>query len=1091
MTTSLDCSAAKAFWVLWVAVLLTGCPDPFDTDHASTDSLTLGAEIYHEVCNRVARAEDPNELTGLKYRGACRKGEELPADATPRLFALAAERSRFISAVDDSLVDPIPSDINQLLRAIIPLYDDEGLQAQTRALATLIERVEDSPEALAALNRLGAREGYRPLDLTTGLARPLLAYERINEVVDALLAAVGDEGAAREQWREVLSALHLSLKHAAPAEENPLHPSNGELIRNLALSQNEIFGDGASRFLVRRDDRGVAQVQGESAAQWPGDFADTNLDGLPDTGVDGGYIDADGAPVMVAAPFALAGENNATPRDDHARLLTGDGNLVFEYLDTSETLLAGGLQEARLIWEHNPAALIDLIHPMSNLLGPVESVSETFEDGSTAVFTGFHTADSPILDATHALASFADKPAFYFDLRLAEELLEHRETEIARLLKGFLSIQEWLSESPYTEIELLPGTPLGDEILDFLEDLARSPGLLEDFLAALDDPRAKSLPGIMAGYMRYTDRVDVHVDADGDINGLPVTQSPDGNNFSFDYAGAVDRSQADNEDNRSIFQRFVHLTADVHRAPFCNKAGAKLHLGPLTYPLWGDGYAECELFEIEDMASFYVKTIVGTSEMVFKDGLVDALSNLDFMLESTSGVDGFTKNPTPAAVNRVMFAESNDFLAALFDPPRSLDGAVLKERHPGTIFAWEQPGFYEGVAPIAEVLDAHNRTDLFGELLHLLNRHWYSQDSNVVQSSNPSGPLYVHATGLVQFEELAARALTEADILNVAGELVTAASDLPVDAYTGRDVIMDTIRQLVLPEWNEGLVTRGGDATISRADGQLHPNVTPARLLVDALRNVDDAFAMDPQGQENFSDALRVVTDVVLPVVEDGGGSSFENRRALAGVKILTAFGRERVGAHWDANDITAWALELPVDVEDLIGDPLFYSVVNLLNRLVSMPDTRAELEEALGYLIGQVSPNEAFSTTLVSLADVIQFSVDDANVLPLLHALAPAFEPDTGLVDATLGFIADANTLDNTRVTTRLLERLVAMRPPAGETAFEALIDIAGEVNRMTPGQGGRWSVADYSAVLKIVREYLLDEDYGVERLYQLIENR
>ena len=55
-------------------------------------------------------------------------------------------------------------------------------------------------------------------------------------------------------------------------------------------------------------------------------------------------------------------------------------------------------------------------------------------------------------------------------------------------------------------------------------------------------------------------------------------------------------------------------------------------LGPLSYPLWGDGYAECELFEIQDMAKFYVQVILGTGEMEFKDGLVDTLSNIDFML---------------------------------------------------------------------------------------------------------------------------------------------------------------------------------------------------------------------------------------------------------------------------------------------------------------------------------------------------------------------------------------------------------------------------------------------------------------------------
>ena len=287
------------------------------------------------------------------------------------------------------------------------------------------------------------------------------------------------------------------------------------------------------------------------------------------------------------------------------------------------------------------------------------------------------------------------------------------------------------------------------------------------------------------------------------------------------------------------------------------------------------------------MAKFYVQVILGTGEMEFKDGLVDTLSNIDFMLESLSGVDGFTKNPTFQAVNRVMFTEPNEFLAGMIDPPQALDGGVLKDRHPGTIFAWEQPGFIDGVRPIAEVLGAYGREDLFGELLTLVHRHWYSDQSDMVQTSEPAASLYVYGTGMVQFEEIAARALTEADLMNAAAELVGSSVDLAVDQYTGRDVITDTIRQLVLPEWNEGLMTRAGESTLPQGDGQLHPHVTPARLFVDALRKVDDAFQLDPGDEQTFSDALRVVTDVILPVTEGTGVHLLITAERLKRLKLL------------------------------------------------------------------------------------------------------------------------------------------------------------------------------------------------------------
>ena len=578
MTSTLRRCTSRVSWLFLVALPLGACLDALEPHPPSQDNRTLGEEIYHELCNRVARGEDPAELSGMKYRGTCLLGETPPASAGPRLEALSQERARFIKAVDDSLIDPIPDDINTFLRAITPLYDDEGLQAQTRALATLLKRIEDSPEALAALNRMGAREGYRPLELTTGLARPLLGYERIDEVIEALLKAVGEEGGARAEWQQLLLALENTLANASTEDGTSVHPSNTELLRDLMLTENSVFSDGSLRFLVRRDARGVAQLNGDSASAWRGNFADTNLDGLPDIGEDGGYVDSQGVPVGIGSPFALAGENAGTAQDTFQRLLADDDSLVFDYVETSSTLLSGALQETRLIWENKPEALIDLIYPLQNLLGPSEQRVETFEDGTVLPFNGFNSSESPILDAVYAASSFADQPAFFFDLRLIEELLVNRESEIASVVRGLLMVQEWLDEVPYSDLKLKPGTPLGDEVVDYLEELASVPGLLEDFLGALNDPRSKPLPGIMAGYMRYTDEVEAFVDSDGDINGPAVTRSPEGDNFSFNYGAPVDRSQPDNRDNRSIFQRFVHLTADVHGAPFCNKAGAKMTL---------------------------------------------------------------------------------------------------------------------------------------------------------------------------------------------------------------------------------------------------------------------------------------------------------------------------------------------------------------------------------------------------------------------------------------------------------------------------------------------------------------------------------
>ena len=126
MTSNLRRLASQVSWLCLVVLPLSACLDALEPKQPSTDTRTLGEEIYHELCNRVARGEDPAELSGLKYRGACLLGEALPESSGPRLGALAGERERFIKAVDDSLIDPIPNDINDFFTYLIYIFLTQG-----------------------------------------------------------------------------------------------------------------------------------------------------------------------------------------------------------------------------------------------------------------------------------------------------------------------------------------------------------------------------------------------------------------------------------------------------------------------------------------------------------------------------------------------------------------------------------------------------------------------------------------------------------------------------------------------------------------------------------------------------------------------------------------------------------------------------------------------------------------------------------------------------------------------------------------------------------------------------------------------------
>jgi hypothetical protein len=73
-----------------------------------------------------------------------------------------------------------------------------------------------------------------------------------------------------------------------------------------------------------------------------------------------------------------------------------------------------------------------------------------------------------------------------------------------------------------------------------------------------------------------------------------------------------------------------------------------------------------------------------------------------------------------------------------------------------------------------------------------------------------------------------------------------------------------------------------------------------------------------------------------------------------------------------------------------------------------------------------------------------------------------------------------------------KLLANLAA-RDGQGETALEALYDVALTVNRVDPRNAGSTPLTpdDMRSVLSAARHFLLDDERGLERLYAVIAER
>lgn len=1057
-----------------------GCAKPLDTTRPAPVRQSLGHEMYAEFCRRLAHDSAQPDPSGESTRTVCDEGAPPAAEQGARLGAFHAKRERFIAAIDTAVPPTFAPELNRLLQRMTPLYDTGDVQGQTRALALVLGHLTDSSEALSALERLGARQGYRPLALSGGLLRPTFNFAELDATLKDLSTLVATGGAGAPGFRLFLGGMQRELADLAVRPDPITVPS---ALRDLLLLENDAFGDGVPRLIARRDVRGVAvPALGPSGAPLS-PFVDLDHDGAADIDASGQLVGANGRPLALATPFAVAGEAAGTPRDTEGRLLTSSGDgLVYQYRDASRTLLSAVLQEARTLIAKQRATLLDLVPPLGPVLGPRAPAVYTFVGSGPFTFSGIDLAASPALDLMHASTPLLASSSTLGALSVAAALLDTNELELARAAALAVSVADWADSMLPAGTSLEPHAAFLDDLAAWVVEVLRVAGLWHDLLLALETPESRALGHELAPYMRYKDEVEYDP---VDIN-KPLVGA---------LSVPVDRAAVDGWSNRSLFQRFVHLTHDVTGARLCNKPGAVLDLKyiqyPLDYALTGHTFGECELFEIPDLAVFYMQAIIGKAEMNFKDPTINNVTT-DAVLELLAGVTGYTRHPTYQGVNRVVFGQRNNFLQKIMDPVRAADGGILEERHRGTAPAYELGHVFEDMAPVLNAFNDHGRLDLYAKLMSILHHHWSSPEGGTTQSLSATSPLYADQSGIVRFEELVARALDEGNALPTLGDLMHVFRTTAVGAASGEQVLAELPQLLFLPEANPDYAPRQNAEPVLRNDGWPVAEVAPATVMLSAWRRIAAGLAATPAARDATWTALGHLLRQVLATDGTGPDLRFADRRGYALVHALLDFGRDELQKKLANDGAVAWAAEVESSVNKLVAHPATAGVADLTAALQASPAARADVEQLLHYLVDEQSPNHAFACTLLAGVDLAQVMNDTTNLQPVLRDLAPVFDADKGLLAKLVDFAAKLRDIDDRQVLPALLANLVQEPANApGETALDVIVDVISEVNRQTPGAGGRFTVADFKATLGQVHDFLLDDTRGLERIYKLIEKR
>lgn len=617
------------------------------------------------------------------------------------------------------------------------LYNDGTLPQSTQSLARVVEEFKKSDEAQAAWSRISARNGYRPIDTALGAARPMIAYPNLRDFANAslrLLAAdsnpydrnakldadgrrIPTPGPANAAFNKMLEAAHEELlgtkidpkpgaltvtmdaKLGRPIISRPR--DNLEIFQELLFVQDPAFGGGDSRYIVRRDTRGYARIAGGAV---PSPFIDADKDGMPDVDEVGRFKTTNES--LAPAPFPFPGEPSEATRDKFGRALAGS-QLLYDYIDTSHTFAAQTMIDMKPLAEKG--ALVDMMGGLYVAMGPRGPQSKTV-NGKVIEYEGVKTKESPMLDLVYAMGVLLGDRSMDTTLSMAKELMAKSPGQLARLSGAMIEAFDIAAKHP--EAQLPKNATFWDENLDLMAQLVKEPGLLEDLLLALADPASAEIGNIMARYARFSDEITYDKN---NINGLTYNLTT---KSLSELKTPWDPNAPKTGKNRSALTRFMGLINDTKGVAACNKPNAKVHakLGGLsvTMPPIGDGYKECEVFKIDNMAEYYIDVMAeawrfdpdtkpnkrGTFYLrndMLREGIIGGIgAETTTLLEESSALTGFVDTgnnklltPKPQWLNRLVFFDvfndtvntqtrnfirdlQGDFMGASVCPERSM-----------------------------------------------------------------------------------------------------------------------------------------------------------------------------------------------------------------------------------------------------------------------------------------------------------------------------------------------------------------------------------------------------------------------------------
>jgi hypothetical protein len=607
-------------------------------------------------------------------------------------------------------------ELSNLLGRFQDLYNDGTIPQSTESIARVMTAFKAATDAQDAWTHFDARAGYRPINIALGAARPTIAYGNLRDFSNATLALLSADsqpyqlnpqvdangnrvlvpGAAYAQLSQLMTVAHAEMLNATADAPLPIltqatDPTTGaavlnrprgdlEFLQTLLYAQDPAFGGGTSFYIAQRDPRGYVVVP-LVGGKVPSPFVDADGDLLPDVDPTTGLFTT-GSGQPAPSPFFAVGATDAPSRDASSRALTAPGGtLMYGFLDTSHVYTASLMHNLEPLVDPNPAdkheTLMDSMAGAFVLFGTRDGspkTTKTYADGEKVTYNSFETASSPVIDLLYAMGQVLADPTTDATLSFASTLVSQNPNAVARLVGDGLYSKGLADKDTTAKI---PATStLWDDMIDVAIQIDQEPGLLADVMRALGDDASLPLSASFSGYMANKDRISYDR---GNLNGHAYDFNTTN---TADPTTPVDRTKPDTGANRSEMQRFIQAIHDTNGVTACNKAGAVVHAKNVSVPIIGSQdidipygannnalvaallsgnygsqktFTECEVFKIENLAAFYLDSIVGNASLYFRDNFIrnGAIGGIGAatvgLIENSSGIgfgpDG-SGNPT-------------------------------------------------------------------------------------------------------------------------------------------------------------------------------------------------------------------------------------------------------------------------------------------------------------------------------------------------------------------------------------------------------------------------------------------------------------